>query len=105
MHSPGLFGHWIRQHNVIKKSMNEERVFQVSQVPITDPTRRPEVVALTSKSSAAKLIAALSERTDTGYRYAVTAVFLQANLPGLERPQVPAWYPARIAERQREMER
>jgi hypothetical protein len=83
-HLPISFAHWLRQSDAALKSMNEERVYQISQVPRADLTQRPEVIALTSKTSAKRLMAALALQ-ESPYRFAVTAVFSHPLLPGLER--------------------
>jgi hypothetical protein len=104
-HTVPTNSHWIRQSDAARHVMKEEQVFEISQVPVSDPTRRPEIVAMTSKTSAQRLISALSERTDTGYRYAVTAVFLHPILPGLQRPEIPSWYIEQQAGRERQAQR
>jgi hypothetical protein len=64
--------------------LREEKVYQISQVPKADPTRRPEVIATTSKSSAQRLLAALALQ-ESSYHFGVTAVFVHPMLPGMER--------------------
>jgi hypothetical protein len=98
-HVQGSYDHWMRQSESARK-LNEEKVYQVTK-PGLEPGDPDMIIAQTSKKSAARLIAAFAEQGEQGYR---VSVFLHAYLPGFQRPEVPAWYPARLAERQREIE-
>jgi hypothetical protein len=60
----------------------ENTVYQVSALPKDKPFDRPMVLAMTSKQSAQKLIAALKEQ-ETAYRYKIST-FECPNLPGME---------------------
>lgn len=99
MQTPGLVSHWIRQQNV--RPMNEEKVYQVTKLGLSG---EPDmIVAQTSKQSAQRLIAALAEHGEHGYR---VSVFLHATLPGLQSPDLhPGWHAARQAEQLQGIER
>jgi hypothetical protein len=57
-------------------------VYQVTRLP-RDPNDKPLVVALTSKQSAQRLVAALAEEEGRVDGYKITA-FSHPTLPGLE---------------------
>jgi len=80
-HLPNSFEEWIRSGDIARRKLAEERVYQITQCRVDDPTARPEVVAFTSKASAQRLIAALALQEASAYRYRVTA-FIHPVLPG-----------------------
>jgi hypothetical protein len=84
-HLPNSFEEWVRQSDLAGKRIGEEKLFQIEQVSIKDPARRPEVVAICGKSAAQKLLASLAEQRDSPYRFAVTAVFVHPVLPGFNQ--------------------
>lgn len=62
--------------------MNEEKVYQIDRMR---GDQKVETVAITSKQSAQKLIAQLSEQyLGSGYKYRVKE-FTHPNLPGMDR--------------------
>jgi len=81
---PSSFEEWVRSGDIARRKLAEERVYQISQVRVDDPTARPEVVAFTSKAGAQRLIAALAVQEASQYRYRVS-VFINSLLPGMER--------------------
>jgi hypothetical protein len=76
--------HWLRQSDdAQRRFMNDrELVYQVSQIPKSDPACRPEVVAMTSKTSAQRLVAALASK-ESPYVYRIST-FENPVIPGLE---------------------
>lgn len=66
--------HWLRQCDKARAS----KVYQVIELPRA-PEEQPVVIAMTSKSSAARLIAGLADEGEAG-RYRVTA---------FEHPELP----------------
>lgn len=62
----------------------DETVYQISTVPKANPIERPTVIALTSKSSAQKIISQMASRGDSPFLYKVST-FVNPSLPGLER--------------------
>jgi hypothetical protein len=83
-HSQVNFVHWDRQFDRAQAGMESlDTVFQISQVPRTEPFAPPTVLAITSKASAKRLLAALAAQ-DTPYFYRVST-FECPNLPGMER--------------------
>jgi hypothetical protein len=79
--SPMALELWVRQAHRAFKSTHE-KVYQISQIPKADRSRRPEVIATCSKSSAQRLLAGLAVQ-ETAYVYGVTAVFSHPLFPGM----------------------
>ena len=73
--------HWTRQFDQSPKDL-ETRVYQVTKLA-SSPGERDLVIAMTSKSSAQRLIAAFAEEQGPD-RYRVTC-FEHPTLPGMER--------------------
>ena len=73
--------HWTRQFDQSSKHL-ETRVYQVTKLA-SSPEERDLVIAMTSKSSAQRLIAAFAEAQGPD-RYRVTC-FEHPALPGMER--------------------
>ena len=71
---PTALGHWVRQCDKARVS----KVYQVIELPRT-PEDRPIVIAMTSKESMQRLIAALGEQGEAE-RYRVSC-FEHAELP------------------------
>lgn len=63
--------------------MDEEKVFQIGKVPVTEPFKRPEIVI--SSPHIQRFIEQLKSSRDLDYQYKLVASFSQKNLPGLER--------------------
>jgi hypothetical protein len=80
-HSGHRLDHWTRQFDQSPKPL-DTRVFKVVKLAFS-PGERDLVIAMTSKQSAKRLIASLSE-VEGPDRYRVTA-FHHDYLPGLER--------------------
>jgi len=81
-HLPDSYEAWLRSADIAnRKVVQEEKVYQVEKISPGDS--RPLVICSTSKSSAQKLIAALSQR-DSADRYRVVC-YLHPALPGFER--------------------
>ena len=72
--------HWTRQFDQLPKDL-ETRVYQVTKLA-SSPGERDLVIAMTSKSSAQRLIAAFAEEQGPD-RYRVTC-FEHPTLPGME---------------------
>jgi hypothetical protein len=81
-HLPDSYESWLRQSDAAAKKIGEERVFQIEKMSPGDT--RPLVICSTSKSSAQKLIAALSQ-TDSADRYRVVC-YVHPVLPGFDKP-------------------
>ena len=79
-HFPAKTDHWARQFDQSPKHL-ETRVYQVTKLA-SSPSERDLVIALTSKTSAQRLIASLAEEGGRD-RYRVTA-FQHDYLPGME---------------------
>jgi hypothetical protein len=80
-HSHAHLDHWTRQFDQSPKDL-ETRVYQVTKLA-SSPEERDLVIAMTSKSSAQRLIAAFAESQGPD-RYRVTC-FEHPTLPGMER--------------------
>lgn len=79
---PATSFHWIRQSNVVRKSMNErDLVYQISK--ISPGEDRPMVIASCSKLSAQKFLAKVALQSGPD-RYRITATFVNPPIPGLE---------------------
>ena len=79
-HFPAKTDHWTRQFDQSPKPL-DTRVFKVTKLA-SSPSERDLVIAMTSKTSAQRLIASLAE-VEGPDRYRVTA-FQHDFLPGLE---------------------
>ena len=80
-HLPISLSHWIRQSDAARNVM-DERVYEIRKLA-REPGERDLIIAQTSKQSAQRLIAALSEQ-QTKDRYRVS-VFVCPVLPTAER--------------------
>jgi hypothetical protein len=80
-HSYAYSDHWTRQFDRSAKDL-ETRVYQVTKLA-SSPEERDLVIAMTSKSSAQRLIAAFAEAQGPD-QYRVTC-FEHPTLPGIER--------------------
>jgi hypothetical protein len=62
----------------------DETVYQISTVPKANTIERPTVIAMTSRTSAQKIISQMAMSGDSPFLYKVST-FKNPNIPGLER--------------------
>jgi transcription elongation factor GreA-like protein len=80
---PQCYEQWVRESDIARRKLTEEKVFQISRMCPGD--KEPLVIATCGKTAAQRLMAAFSTQDGSGDRYKITAVFVNAVLPGFER--------------------
>jgi hypothetical protein len=79
---PQPYEEWIRQSDLARRKLHEERVFQISR--ISPEQDRPLIIATCGKRSAQKFLAAVATQ-ESPDQFRIKAVFVTPVLPGFER--------------------